>query len=165
MLKLLGGEVRDHILLLLNTELRSASSDIAGTTDDISTRFNEPKLINYLQGNHNYSNTEHDEVEVIKCIEELEGSIDITPKGGEGVIKDKYRVIVDELCTESDKYGIGKTIDEGNIFTLEAQTEEQTNEDGSKKIVSTGNFDLKYYDKNQKVTVLETVSLYLTNQS
>ena len=165
MLKLLGGEVRDHILLLLNTELRSASSDIAGTTDDISTRFNEPKLINYLQGNHNYSNTEHDEVEVIKCIEELEGSIDINPKGGEGIIKDKYRVIVDELCTESDKYGVGKTIDEGNIFTLEAQTEEQTNEDGSKKIVSTGNFDLKYYDKNQKVTILETVSLYLTNQS
>ena len=39
------GEVRDRFLLLLNSELLSASSDIVGTTDNLSTRFNEIKII------------------------------------------------------------------------------------------------------------------------
>lgn len=164
------GEVRDHLLSLINVELRSASSDIVGTTDDISTRFNEPKLINFLQGNHNYSDTDHDETEVIKCIEEFSDSKTIIPKAGgdSGIeIKDKYRIIVDDLCTESDKYGTGKTIENGNIFTLEAITEKEINEEGVEtgNILSTGNFELKYYDKDGKSEVLEKVSLYLTNQS
>lgn len=160
-----GGEVRDHIQSLINEELRSASSDIKGTTDDISTRFNEAKLINFLSGNKNYNGTDHDEVNVVKCLEDLDGSIDIIPKNGEGTIKDKYRVIVKDLCTENDKYGIGKKIEDGNIFTLEAKTETQTNEDGTEKIVSTGEFELKYYDKNSKAKVLETFQLYRTKES
>ena len=69
------------------------------------------------------------------------------------------------MCTENDKYGIGKKIEDGNIFTLEAKTETQTNEDGTEKIVSTGEFELKYYDKNSKAKVLETFQLYRTKES
>ncbi len=158
-------EVRTHLQSLINIELRSASSDIAGTTDDISTRFNEPRLINFLSGNRNYNGTEHDETNVVKCIEDIEGSSDIFPKAGDGTIKDKYRVIIKELCTESDKYGTGKKIEDGDIFTLEAKVEKQTQEDGTEKTVSTGEFELKYYDKNGNSTVLETFLLYQTKQS
>lgn len=170
------GEVRDHFLLLLNTELVCASADISGTTIDIGTRYNEPKLINFLKGNQNFSGTDHAEEGVIKCIEEFKNPTssddvkDIIAKGGEEdskTIKNKYRVISSSLSPEGDKYGVGKNISDGNIFTLEAITEEETDEDGNKtgNILSTGKFELKYYDKDGNEEVLETISLYVTNQS
>lgn len=163
------GEVRDHFLLLLNTELVCASADISGTTIDIGTRYNEPKLINFLMGNQNFSGTDHAEEGVIKCIEEFENSTsndvkDITAKGGEEgskTIKNKYRVISSSLSPEGEKYGVGNNISDGNIFTLEAVTED--GEDGT--ILSTGKFELKYYDKDGNEEVLEKISLYVTNQS
>ena len=156
-------EVRDHFLKLLNSELVSASNDIVGTTDDISTRFNEPKLINFLKGNPNYTG-ENTESDVKTCIEEFqEGTEDVKPKAGDGTIKTKYRVISDDLFKESDKYGRGKSIKDGDIFTLEAVCE-SIGEDGT-PIGYDGKFQLKYYDKDGKETIIDTLSLYLTNQS
>lgn len=160
------GEVRDRFLLLINSELLSASSDIVGTTDDISTRFNEPKLINFLKGNPNYTG-ENAEGDCIKCIEEFSdektNEVEVfNPKGGGGTIKTKYRIIPDELCPETDRYGTGKNIKDGNIFTLEAVLTEVENGTATGY---DGKFELKYYDKEGKSTVLETVNLYLTNQS
>ena len=162
------GEVRDRFLLLLNSELLSASADIVGTTDDISTRFNETKLINFLKGNRNYEGKEYAEEDCINCIEEFEGSSDgveeIKPKdGGDTKIKTKYRVIPDDLCPETDRYGTGKHIADGNIFTLEAVYTE-IGDDGTPTGYD-GSFELKYYDKEHKEIVLETVKLYMNNQS
>lgn len=159
------GEVRDQFLSLLNIELVSASEDIKGSSVDISTRYNEIKLINFLKGNLNYEGTEHVENDVIKCIEEFEGDkdevIDLIPKAGEGVVKSKYRIIASALCPEGNKYGTGKHIIDGNIFTLEAIIGKDENDND----VYEGKFELKYYDKDHKETVIETVDLYLTNQS
>lgn len=162
------GEVRDRLLLLLNSELLSASADIVGTTDDISTRFNEPKLINFLKGHKNFEGKEYAEEDCIECLEEFDGTEDgvqeITPKsGGETKIKTKYRIIPDDLCPETDRYGTGKHIKDGNIFTLEAVYDE-IKEDGTVTGYD-GTFQLKYYDKEHKEIVLEKVKLYMNNQS
>ena len=161
-----SGEVRDHFLKLLNEELVSASADIQGTTEDIGSRYNEPTLINFLKGNSNYSEESgHKEANVTCCIEEFDPKYDTENeivkienlKGGEGEVKSKYRVISENLCTDGDKYGLGKNVKDGNIFTLEAVNPNTENYNGE--------FELVYYDKNNKRTVLEKISLYLTKQS
>ena len=165
------GEVRDRLLVLLNEELASASTDISGSSADLSTRYNEPALIYFLMGNQNFPETEHAEQSVIKCIEEfsdveangvetidVKGRTDKEENPSHGIeVKNKYRVISKELCPDGEKYGLGKNIKDGNIFTLEAVNPNDENYEGK--------FELKYYDKNGKVTVLETVSLFVTSQS
>lgn len=173
------GEVRDHMLLLLNEELLSASAEIVGTTNDIGTKFNEPALVNYLKGNKNYPGTDHEDSGAIRCIEEFQSSknaenkvTDITPKVEGGTIKSKYRVISSAVCPDGDKYGVGANISDGNIFTLEAVVETEPNNFKEYYDATTeerekynGKFQLKYYDKDHNVEVLELVSLYVTNQS
>lgn len=159
------GEVRDHILLLLNTELVCASADIAGTTIDIRTRYNEPNLINFLKGNQNFAGTDHAEEGAIACIEDFEGDsdgvVELVPNSGEGTVLSKYRIISTALTPEGDKYGVGKHIADGNIFTLEAIiTKDAENND-----VFEGKYELKYYNTDKAATTLDTVALYLTNQS
>ena len=161
------GELRDRFLLLLNTELVSASAEIAGTTTDIGTKYNEGNLINFLNGNQNFTGG-NAEQGAIDCLDDTytpgEGEDEvktIKPKYGDGEIKSKYRIIAKNLCPDGDKYGIGKNIKEGNIFTLEAILEK----DNAGASVSSGKFELVYYDLEGKRDVLETVSLYLTNQS
>lgn len=158
------GEVRDHLLVHLNEEILAASNKISGTTEDISTAYNEIKVINYLKGNQNYPDTEYAESNATKCIEEFENSEingvqDITPKSGEGTIKSKYRVIATELCPDGDRYGVGKNISDGNIFTLEAVYNQEKPEEYD------GKFELVYYDREHKRNVLDTVSFYMTNKS
>ena len=171
------GEVRDHFLSLINEELVAVSAIINNTKDDISSKFNEPNLINFLNGNKNFEG-ENAEKETIDCLDEYQPASGesitvktIIPKAGaersDIQVKNIYRVDSSKLCKEGNIYGTGKTIKEGNIFTLEAITESQKNEDGAEtgELLSTGQFELKYYDRNGKATVLETVSLYLTKQS
>ena len=178
------GEIRDHLLLNLNDELLSCSADIYGTATDISTRYNELKLINFLAGNMNYKDTDHEDSSAVECIEPLEDAVAITPKKQDADISDdvksalvskglitsdkkiynKYRIIPSALSAEVDNYGKGKT--DKDIFVLEAVNEDGTKitgEDGNN--TSSGKYQLIYYDKDKKATVLETISLYMTNQS
>lgn len=172
------GEVRDQLGILINSELLGASATIADTKEDISTKFNEVNLIRFLMtGKTNFDPNNPERVEGIACIEEYtpasgeEEVKGIIPKaGGEQSdisVKNIYRVLSSKLCPDGDKFGKGKNIKEGDIFTLEAVTEPQKNEDGTEtgELLSTGKFELKYYDKDGKVEVLDTVVLYMTNQS
>lgn len=175
------GEIRDHLLLNLNDELLSCSADIYGTSEDISTRYNEVRLINFLAGHNNFTaESGHQDVSAVKCIEKASGAKTITPvrtdldisgiqatlvsealMTSDGKIYNKYRIIPTALSAEVDNYGKG-TADK-DVFVLEA-----VNEDGTKigeGGTSTGKFQLNYYDKDGKVTTLETISLYMTNQS
>ena len=175
------GEVRDHLLLNLNDELLNCSAAIYGTTADISTEYNEIKLVNFLAGKMNYT----DDKSAVLCIEHLGSAKKINPKGGDkdklregeldnlvskelmtssGQIYSQYRIIPESLSTAVTKYGLGKAISDGDIFTLEA-----IDENGAKITTegadSTGKYQLIYYDKDRVATVLETISLYMTNQS
>lgn len=155
------GEIRDHILLLLNEELLCASNKISGTSADIGTEFYESRLVNYLKGNQNFPGTEYADIGATKCIEEFTDAsanniVDLTPKAGE-TVKSKYRIISEAICPEGDRYGVGQNIDNGNIFTLEAVNPNTPEYEGK--------FELCYYDKDGNREVLETVALYMTNQS
>lgn len=172
------GELRDHLKLRLNEELVCASADISGTSQDIGTRYNEPALIYYLTGHQNFAGTDHAEENTKACIEEfaegtngvatiVEGLRQRTTDGPSKTIevKTKYRVISKAVCPDGNKYGTGKNISDGNIFTLEA-VGVTINDD---KTVNTqnyeGKFELVYYDKDHNRTVLDTFSFYMTNQS
>jgi len=184
------GEVRDRLLLNINSELLSCSTEIYGTVPDISTQFNEIKLINFLAGHSNYVGTGHDDTAAVLCIEKLgtdsndaNNAKAITPRGGnlshlsaensadliskglvteDNKIYNLYRVIPEALSTDIS-YGKGKKISDGDIFVIEAVDDDGNRipEDGT----SSGKYILKYYDKEGKITVLETVLLYKTNQS
>ena len=184
------GEIRDHLLQNINSELLSCSTEIQGTSTDISTRFNEIRLINFFAGHSNYVGTDHDDTAAVLCIEKLDSDSNddnngkmINPKGGhikdlqtedyndvldkglateDNKIYNLYRVIPNALSSDTT-YGKGKKISDGDIFVLEAVDDDGNRipENGD----STGKYCLKYYDKDGKATVIETVSLYLTNQS
>lgn len=188
------GEIRDHLLLKLNDELLSCSADIYGTSEDISTRFNEIKLINYLAGHKNFAGTDHEDKSATSCvIEKLNSAVKIKPKGGNindlkiedqddggSVYKDlvttkklitsdneiynQYRIIPENVSAEVDKYGLGTTIADKDIFTLEAVTDNGTKITDS-NADSSGKYQIIYYPKEGAAIVLETVSLYISNQS
>lgn len=163
------GEVRDHLKVRLNEELACAASDLYGTVQDIGTRYNEPALVNYLKGNKNYLNTDHEEKITTACIEEFNSDsltsndivvIDNSKLNGRTIssnIYSKYRIKSEVLCPNGDKYGIGKNISDGNIFTIEAI--------GLDTNSYNGKYELVYYDKDHQRFVLDTISLYITNQS
>ena len=183
-------EIRGHLLQNINNELLSCSTEIQGTSTDISTKFNEIRLINFLSGHNNYTGTDHDETAAVLCIERLDDDSNdennskwINPKGGnikdlwiddyndvlekglateDNKICNLYRVIPNALSSDTT-YGKGKKISDGDIFVLEAVDESGNKipEGGD----SIGKYCLKYYDKDGKATVIETILLYLTNQS
>lgn len=178
-------EVRDYFIKLLNEEVVCASDSIKNTTTDISAKYNEIQLINFLAGHQNFAETEHEDTSAVLCIENLDTAKQITPKGGskeylseenvkdliekkllteDGKIYNQYRVMPKAFSEEMASYGKGKKIEEGDIFVIEAVTEEgeKITEENAQ---STGKYQLIYYDKDKKAHVLETVSLYMTNQS
>lgn len=182
------GEVRDHLLLNLNDELLSCSTAVVGGTEDISSKYNEIYLINFLAGNKNFGGTDHEDSSAVKCIEKIDGAFAINTKDGkgqdyantlstkdslvsaglitnDGKIYNKYRIIPTALSSSVDSYGKGTS--NKDIFVLEAVDDNgnliTTPTDGT--ATSSGKYDLSYYDKDGNRSVLETVSLYMTNQS
>lgn len=177
------GEVRDHFRLRITEETAAAAASLVGTVKDLGTKYNEEALINYLTGTKNYPNQEYEEKIAERCIEEFEnetanGVVPIPSNGDDGyklmynneelniTVKSKYRIIPEVLSASGDKYGRGKNIQEGNIFTLEAV--------GISDGTYSGKYELVYYDKdnnslatenNDHRFVIDTYSLYLTNQS
>ena len=172
-------EVQSTFKLLIDEETKAASADLVGTNKDLTTRFNEPALIYYLKGNPNYIGKEYEEKNCKACIEEFDSKNDgkeenniyvLNPKykpedessPAYGIaLKSKYRVIPEKVCSNGDKYGLGKNIKDGDIFTFEAVG---IDENGNSEQYD-GKFELVYYDNNNNRYVLDTYSLYLTNQS
>ena len=153
-------EVSESLQTVINSEKVKASNKITGTKNDISTEFNEIKLINYLT-----AQTGEEENPGINCLSKEEKAIEIKTVKEDGVIFDKYRVDAKVLSNEIEDYGKGKSISEGDVFTLEAITDEVTPEGAEPYQKSTGKFELKYYDENGNADLIETFDLYLTNQS
>ena len=175
-------EVRDHFRLRITEETAAAAAALVGTVKDLGTKYNEEALINYLTGHRNYAGQEYEEKIEVACIEEFGPEVtgvSTIPAGGDAgrslmynneeltiTVKSKYRIISEVLAPDGDKYGVGEKIEDGNIFTLEAIGLE----DGT----YSGKFELVYYDKDNNSTdtvnnphrlVLDTYSLYMTNQS
>lgn len=187
------GEVRDQLLLNLNDELLSCSTALMGGAGDISSKYNEIYLINFLAGNKNFAGTDYEDTSAVKCIEKISGAVAINTKDGSGAqivadtsdsnksftekkaslisaglitddgkIYNKYRVIPTALSNSGRNYGSGTK--DSNIFILEA-VDDSGNPITTEGATSSGKFNLVYYDKDKKPSVLETVSLYMTNQS
>jgi len=163
------GEVRDHFRLRITEETACAAGAIYGNggSSDIGTKYNEQALIYYLTGHANYTG-ENTEKNITQCIEELADSQTISTTIlkyanseeplNNVVVKTKYRILPEALSASAKKYGKGQTISDGDIFTLEAigLGEGETYE---------GKFELRYYDHDGNVSVIDTYSLYMTNQS
>lgn len=177
------GEIRDHLLSNINNELLSCSADIEGTATDISTRYNEIMLINFLAGNMNFSGKEYEDNFAVECIEIAKDAMPIVPikqdveisdevkanlveKGlitDEGKIYTKYRIIPKALSESVDNYGKGI---ENDVFILQAVHEDETPVTGKDDDVnSSGKYQLVYINKDGKSKILETISLYKTSQS
>jgi hypothetical protein len=176
-------EVRELLLVQINTKLLKASAELEGSSDDISTKFNEVSVIDYLT---NGDPTDEGSPGV-KCLIAPSGSgdPDIETVNGDAYIYSIYIIDPTKLSDAVDSYGKGITAEDKftnkkDVFTLEVITEEivseatetdesedtlAENSTNTKKYKSTGKFELKYYDSDGNETVLDTVNLYLTNQS
>jgi hypothetical protein len=155
-------EVRELLLAQINSILLKASAKIEGTSTDISTEFNEAKVIDYLIN----GDTEDSENPGIKCLLKDEDVEKVKTVKEDAEIFAVYIIDSSKLSDSIGSYGAGRSFtDKKDVFTLEVITEDASNEDGSTYKKSTGEFELKYYDNNGDSTVIETVSLYLTNQS
>jgi len=148
-------EVAELLAKTINAKIVEASKQNEGTTNDISTNFNENNLISYLDNKSSNENCAG-----IDCIDPYEKSEKIQNASGDGEVYTIY-IIKPEVLSENINNGIKGNFEDGDIFTLEPII--NTQEDGTKK--STGSYEIKYYDTDKKSTVVETVDLYLTKQS
>ncbi|MCI8309757.1 MAG: hypothetical protein HFJ45_06190 [Clostridia bacterium] len=153
-------EVGEKLVAIVHGEVVKASEKISGTSNDISTVFNEKILISFLTGT-----LENEENPGIECLTVEPSATQIRTVLEDGEISNIYIINPKALSDKVDIYGKGKSLEDKDVFTLEAITEEITAEDGSIYTKSTGKFEIKYYDYEGKSSVIETVDLYLTNQS
>lgn len=82
----------------------------------------------------------------------------VLPKNDGEKIYPLYYINLSNISSKNSKYGIGTNIDSGNVYTLEVQTEDITNDDGTVSKKSTGIYALKYYDNESNPP--ETLSTY-----
>lgn len=148
-------EVAEALEKQVNSKILDASKEIQDTKEDLSTTFNENRLIAYLD-----NEASSEENPGIDCIDAYEKAEKIQNAKEDGEVYTIYIIKPEALSDKVVKYGAG-TFEIGDVFTLEPITE--TKEDGTKK--STGSYEIKYYDSDKNWEVIETVDLYLTNQS
>ena len=146
-------EVSEALAKYLHDKLLDASNQIKGTTNDISTIYNENNLIPFLE------NSNESEVPGIDCIDAYENAEKVQNASGDGEVYTIYIIKPKTLSSEVDSHGNGN-MDTGDVFTLEPIIQEV---EGVKK--STGKYEVKYYNSNKEVSVIDTVDLYLNNQS
>lgn len=148
-------EITEALEKLINNKVVDASKQIQGTKDDISTSFNENNMISYLDNAKDLP-----ENAGVDCIDPYEKSEKIQNATEDGEVYTVYIIKPEALSDKVVNFGKGN-FEDGDVFTLEPIT--QNKEDGTKK--STGSYEIKYYDNNKEVAVVEKVDLYLTNQS
>jgi hypothetical protein len=148
------GEIRELLLLQVNAKLLKASEKIDGTSEDISKYFNEKLVIDYLSGVQ--TEDEDEESPGVNCLTPDPTATTIKAVNGEDDIYTVYIIDPLALSDSVDSYGKGKSLADKDVFTLEVMQENGK---------STGQFELKYYDNDGNSTVIETLTLYLTNQS
>lgn len=141
-------EISKDLNSRLSEKLVEASKVISGTSNDISSVYNEIKLID------EYLITEG-------LIEADEESEKIKTANDSGEAYKRYYIVVSKFSKDEHFNGKGTTIDTGDVFTLEPIV--TTLEDGTEK--STGKYELKYYDADKKVTVIDELELYKTNKT
>lgn len=141
-------EISKELNSILANKLVEASQSITNTSNDISSVYHENKLIDeYLIPE-----------EFIKHDEDSE---QVTTVNDAGKVYKIYYINVEKFSKEDNLYGNGTSVETGDVFTLEPIV--TTLEDGTEK--STGKYELKYYDANKKVTVIEELELYATNKT
>ena len=150
-------EIDEQLQLIINQELVDAYKDVSGTSNDISTVFNEEILIDYL------TNPDGDDSTDDGYISADTTSSTVSDVLGNTTVYTKYYINVENLSSNVDSIGIGSS--DENVFTLEVITEEKTDDDGNTSTVSTGKYELKYYDKNGNAETLSTIWLYASNNS
>jgi len=139
----------------IHNKLLEAYKQIEGTQNDISTTFNENILIAYLDNKSD--NIESPGIDYIDVNESIEKVLNVSE---DGEVYKKYVIKPESISNDISEYGNG-SIEDGDVFTLEPIL--ITKEDGTVK--STGRYEIKYYDSDNIVTVLESVELYLTKTS
>lgn len=141
-------EISKDLNSRLSEKLVEASKAISGTSNDIGTVYCESKIINeYLipEG----------------LVKEDEQSEKIKTANDSGEIYKRYYIVVSKFSEDEHFNGKGTTVETGDVFTLEPIV--VTLEDGTEK--SSGKYELKYYDTDKKVTVIEELELYKTNKT
>ena len=141
-------EISKDLNSRLSEKLVEASKAISGTSNDISSVYNEIKLID------EYLITEG----LIKADEK---SGQIITANDSGKVYKIYYIVVSEFSEDEHFNGKGTTIETGDVFTLEPVV--TTLEDGTEK--STGKYELRYYDADKKVTIIEELEFFKTNKT
>ena len=141
-------EISKDLNSRLSNKLVEASQAITNTSNDISSVYYENKLI--------------DEYLILEgLIKPDETSKQISTVNDMGLVYKIYYINVEKFSKKENIYGKGNTVETGDVFTFEPIT--IFLEDGTEK--STGKYELKYYDENKKVTVVEEFELYKTNKT
>ncbi len=149
-------EVLESLEMKVNNKLLEAYEHIkASPSTDISTVYNEINLLTYFD-----NAKDNAEAPGIDCIDPY-GTEKIANVSENGEVYKIYLIKPTALSEEIKKYGAGENTEKGDIFTLEVV--EKAKEDGTK--ISSGEYEIKYYDENGKSEVLGKINLYQTNNS
>lgn len=150
-IKYAKAEVYEKLFQEVNSELVKAADYAVENSVDISTVFNEKILISLLSG------VDHEDSEGIHCLTK-----DPTAQDVKSLLEDEdFKVatvyIIDPVALSSGvtKYGKGKKLADKDVFTLEVILQ---GEEPNQK--SSGEFELKYYDKNGNSEVISTLTLH-----
>lgn len=146
--KYLQVEISKELTSMLSTKLLEASNEIQSNKNDLSSAYNETRLIEGYLVSGEFIKPEKDSKQI--------ASFD----GGSMVYK-VYYINVDKFSEEDHLYGNGTNLNSGDVFTLEPKV--QILEDGTEK--STGVYELKYYNSEKKAEVIEEIELYATNKT
>ncbi len=149
-------EVAENFEKKVNNKLLEAYNQVKNTTNDISTIYNENNLIQYFDNSQT-----HETLPGIDCIDSDNNSVKIMNASENGEVYEIYYIKPQVLSSEVTKYGLGKNLETGDVFTLEVI--KMTKEDGT--IKSTGEYEIKYYDSSKNSTIIGKIVLYKTNKS
>lgn len=149
-------EVKEGLFMKINEKVIEAYKQIDGTSNDISTTYNEDIMIPYLE------NTEDDATAPgIDWVDADLNSEKVTNVTGDGEVYKIYYIKALKVSDDVKNYGKGTDVTTGDVFTLEPQL--KTDENGV--VSTTGKYEIKYYDYDKNPEVIDVVDLYLTNKS
>lgn len=145
-------EIGEALDMIVNSKFMEAYASSSTNGADISEYFNETKMLAYLSG----TEEEGDGTAYITAVESSDKII-LDASGAETEIYSVYLINVSAVSESVTRYGQGTSLDDGDVFTLEVQTDETSG-------ASTGKYDVYYYDSDKnKSEALTTLNLYITS--
>lgn len=149
-------EMEEAVGMIIN-ELLIAGYEQAQSDEkqDINNYFNEQVVLEYLLNKENGLDEDLSYIRPDETIEPEKMVVSLDKP--DALIYPVYYINVKNISNRSSRYGNGTDITNGNVYTIEVQSEKVKNDEGLEILKSTGVYDFKYYDDASKAEILSTL--------